>query len=366
MTLKILFVNHTSSLTGAPISCFHLMTMLGKDVKAVFASREEGPLVDKLNTSHIRTYIVEKKGVLGLNYIAEFMKILSSEKIDLLHLNTLTPFCKYAAIAGFIKRVPIVWVIRENPLISRSRRLKFWLKLLASKIVFVDNDTREKLMPGKNENVFTIYNGVDTGKFKPLKSDYLQKKFSFNPNHKLIGYIGSITKRKGVEYLVRAMPAIKKELLNVKLIIIGGYKKDDEEYFLKIKSLIEDLSLQKDVFFTGMLPDVHEALNSLDLLVLLSLEERCSRTLLEGLACGKAIVATRVGGNPEIVRDGKNGLLIEPENESQFADSVLKLLKDDSLRQKMGERGRSLAEDNFNISKNIEKMRKLYIGLMQR
>ncbi len=364
--MKILFVNHTSSLTGAPISCFHLMTMLGKDFKAVFATREEGPLLTKLNASDIRTCIVEKKGVLGLNYIAEFMKILTSEEIDIIHLNTLTPFCKYAAIAGFIKRVPIVWVIRENPLISRSRRLKFWLKLLASKIVFVDNDTREKLLPGINKNVTTIYNGVDTGKFKPLKSDYLQNKFSFNPGQKLIGYIGSITKRKGVEYLVRAMPAIKKESQNVKLIIIGGCKKEDETYFSEIKGLIEDLSLQKDVFFTGMLPDVREALNSLDVLVLASLDERCSRTLLEGLACGKAIVATRVGGNPEIVRDGKNGLLIEPENENHFAESVLTLLKDDELRQKMGEQGRKLAEDNFSISNNLEKMRELYTGLVQR
>ncbi len=358
--MKILFVNHTSSFTGAPISCLNLMTRLGEGFTPVFASSEKGPLIDKLEKSGIKSYIVKNKGFLGLRYIAAFIGILRTEKIDVLFLNTLTPFCKYAGIAGFLLRIPIVWVIRENPLISRSKRLRLWLKLISSKIVFVDRDTRKNLLPGMSKNIEVIYNGVDTEAFRPLRNDHLFKVLNIDTGQRLIGYAGLITKRKGLEHLIKALPVIKEEHEQVKLIIIGGYKENEEPYFRKIKQSVKELSLEKDVYFTGMLLNMGEALNSLDLLILPSLEERCSRVLLESLACGKAVVATRVGGTPEIIEDGVNGILVDAENEKQIAKAVLKLLKNDGLREKFGMNGRMKAEKNFNITENINRMKKLF------
>ena len=94
-----------------------------------------------------------------------------------------------------------------------------------------------------------------------------------------------------------------------------------------------------------------------------SLEERCSRSLLESLACGKAVIATRVGGTPEIIDDGVNGILVEPMNENQISDAVLRLLSDYELRQEMGMRGRKNVEQYFDIRNNITKMIELYLRL---
>jgi len=361
--VKILFVNHTSSLTGAPISCLNIMTRLGNGFLPVFATKEKGPIIERLKDLGIQSYIVEKKGVLGFKYIADFIKIIKSERVDILHLNTLTPFCKYAGIAGFLLRIPMVWVVRENPMISRSQRLRFWLKLLSSIIVFVDRNTREKLLPDKRSNIEVIYNGVDIETFKPFKSNVLFEKFNIDTDKKLIGYIGLITKRKGLEYLIKALPLIKERFNKFKLIIIGGHKTNEEAYFSEIKELINGLNLESDVYFTGELLDIRYPLNSLDLIVLPSLEERCSRTLLESLACGKAVVATKVGGTPEIIDDGVNGILVDPMNEGEIADAVLKLLTDDEIRKKMGMNGRIKAEKNFDIRENIKKMRELYFSL---
>ena len=297
--IKILFVNHTSSYTGDVISCFHIMTMLGDPFIPFFAAKEEGPIMERAGKSGIKTFIIKKRGFLGLSYIARFMKIMRSGKFDLVHLNTLTPFCKYAGIASIIRNIPVVWVVRENPLISRSRRLAFWLKLLSSKIVFVDRDTKEKLLHDQaSAKVRTIPNGVDTNYFVPSQSDFLFKRFHIEPETKLIGYIGLITKRKGLEYLIRALSDIKKQYRKVKLIIIGWHTSNDSEYFAGIKALIKELSLEDDIHFTGVLADIREALNSLDIVVLPSLEERCSRTLLEAMASAKPVIATRVGGTP--------------------------------------------------------------------
>lgn len=361
--MKILFVNHTASLTGAPISCINIIANLENDFIPVFASSENGPIVEELNKLGIKSYIVAEKGILGFRYIARFLNIIKSEKIDLIHLNTLTPFCKYAGIAGFLKRIPIVWAVRENPLISRSRRLRFWLKRLSSKIIFVDKDTKEKLLDKEmSDKADVIYNGVALDRFKPFKSDFLFKTLNINPDEKLAGYIGLITKRKGIEYLIKAIPLIKKTYNEkFKVIIIGWHKSGDEAYFLEIKGLIKELSLEKDIYFTGMLSDVRDALNSLDIVVLPSLEERCSRTLLESLACAKPVAATNVGGTPEIIDNNINGILVEPENEKELADAVSRLLSDDGLRQKMGMNGRIKAEKLFDIKGNMQKIKNIYL-----
>jgi glycosyltransferase involved in cell wall biosynthesis len=275
----------------------------------------------------------------------------------------LTPFCKYAGIAGFLLRIPIIWVVRENPMISRSQRLKFWLKLLSSTIVFVDRDTREKLLPDKRSNVEVIYNGVDIETFKPFKSNVLFEKFNIDAGNKLIGYIGLITKRKGLEYLIKALPLIKERYDQCKLIIIGGYKTNEENYFSEIKELTKVLQLESDIYFTGEISDIRQPLNSLDVIVLPSLEERCSRTLLESLACAKAIVATKAGGTPEIIDDGINGILVEPMNERQIADAVLMLLLNNELREMLGTNGRMKAENIFDIRENMKRMRELYSNL---
>ncbi len=364
--MKILFVNHTSHLTGAPISCFNLMAGLSQKFQPVFATKEDGPIIKLLKNRDIRYYIIREKGPFGMQYIRQFIKICKAEKIDLLHLNTLTPFCKYAAIAGYLLNKPIVWTVREDPLISRSRRLKFWLQCLSSKIIFVDRDTRDKLLGNKlSDKVEFIYNGVDLEIFRPYASDYLYKQFNIDRNERLIGYIGSFTHRKGLTYLIKAFPLIKKSYKKVKLILIGSPSYNDETYFLEIKDLIKQLYIEHEIFFTGMLIDITYALNSLDIVVLPSFDERCSRTLIESLACAKPVVATNVGGTPEIIIDGINGILVEPGNENQIAEAIIKLLYDDSLRQEMGLNGRAHAEKHFNIKDNINKFQNIYSSLIQ-
>jgi len=362
--MRILFVNHSSSLTGAPISCLNIITRINENFIPFFVTKENGPIINELKRLQVKTYIIEKKGFLGIQYIKSFLKIIDREKIDLIHLNTLTPFCKYAGIAGFIKRIPIVWFVRENPLISRSKRLKFWLKKVSSKIVFVDKDTMNKLMiKDELKKVELVYNGVDTSYFKPEKSELLIKSFKIEPENKLIGYIGLITERKGIEYLIKAFEKVKQEYKRCKLIIIGSYKKEDEFYYKKLLELIKTLNLKNEIYFTGNIWDIKDAINNLDIVVLPSLEERCSRVLLESISCAKPVVASNVGGNPEIIQNGLNGLIVPPEDNDELAKAILKFLTNEKLAEEMGKNGRLIAEKYFDININIQKIKRIYIEL---
>lgn len=357
--MKILFVNNTALQTGAPISCTLIMTGLGEGFVSVFASFEEGPLFEKLRLRGITSYVVPEKGFLGLKFIVEFMRIIKREKVDLVHLNTLTPFCKYAGIAARLLGVPVIWFVRENPLISRSKRLRFWLTKLASRIVFVDRDTRDKLLPGGAAEV--IYNGVDLEAFRPFRqTSSFRSSLGLGNADILIGYTGLITERKGVLTLIEAFALLKKRYKNTKLAIIGGSKKNDSAYAEIVQRAVISLGLQHDILFPGLMTDIRPALSGIDIGVLLSKEERCSRSLLEYIACGIPVVATRVGGTPEIIKDGINGLLVEPENAAQAAEALMKLVEDTGLRRRMGASGREIAVASFDIQKNLALLRRLY------
>jgi glycosyltransferase involved in cell wall biosynthesis len=365
--MKILFVNHSSTLTGAAISCYNLIDSLGNGFEPVFAARTEGPVIQRLRERGVTCHIVDDKGPLGLRYIKAFTGIIKREGVDLVHLNTLTPFCKYAGIAAALRRLPVVWFVRENPLISRSRRLGFWLRRLASRIVFVDDRTRENLMgDSAREKVKVIHNGVNLDSFRPEESDYLQRRLGIGDYRRLIGYIGLITNRKGIRHLVESMPLILKEDGRALMVIIGGHMNDEEDYYRGIRELVKDLSLEGDIYFTGEIEEIGKAINSLDIVVLPSLEERCSRTLLEAMACGKPSVATGVGGTPELIEDGVNGLLVRPEDPAEIAGAVLRLLRDDGLFKTMGANGRRRAEERFDIRENTKRIRDIYLGLCNR
>lgn len=364
--MRILFVSHSASLTGAPISCFNLITRLPEGYTPVYATKDRGPLIKQIVALGIPCYTVTKKGLLGIHYISTFIDIIKREKIELIHLNTLTPFSKYAAIAGALMGLPIVWFIRENPIISRSRRLRFWLRMLATKIVFVDKTTMGQ-MYGNHvpKNVEVVHNGADLEKFRPGENKLLRQKFHIPDDSPVIGYIGLITNRKGVEYLVRAMPDVLSLHPDAHLVVIGGHK-GDKPYFANIERTIHDLSIGSRVHFTGSLDDVSMAFGNLDIVVLPSLEERCSRTLIEALAAGKPAIATNVGGNPEVVAHEYNGLIVEPRNPKMIGEALNRLLADPPMMKRFGENGRLKAEREFDLKQNTKRILDIYEEVSKR
>jgi glycosyltransferase involved in cell wall biosynthesis len=201
---------------------------------------------------------------------------------------------------------------------------------------------------------------VDLAAFKPSADGFLRERFNIDKGAPLIGYIGLITKRKGVDHLVRAMAGVRGAFPDARLFIIGGNRPEDEQYSASIKGLVDGLGLNEAVIFTGVLADAARAINSLDVVVLPSLEERCSRTLLEAIACEKPVVATSVGGTPEVVEDGVNGLLVAPEDPGALSEAIIRLLGDERLRREMGKKGREKARAVFDIEENMGKIRALY------
>lgn len=207
--------------------------------------------------------------------------------------------------------------------------LSFWERHLckaADKVITVSNSPKEDLIKFHRippHKIKTIYNGIDKLKFATLNSE-------MRPDRKNLLFVGRLVPRKGVEYLIEAVWLIRGKGQDVCLYIVG---KGEKGYELKLKRLVRNYGLEKEVKFLGFVSD--EELGSIyseaDIFVLPSLIEGFGLVLLEAMAYGKPVVASDIGGVNEVVRDGKDGILVKPKEPEGYAGAIIRLLQNDAF-----------------------------------
>ncbi len=174
--------------------------------------------------------------------------------------------------------------------------------------------------------------------------------------HLIVGMVANLNRAvKGVEYFVEAMPLILGEVPEARFLILGG---GPDEGALRSKT--RELRVQDRVVFGGFRPDIERFYPVMDVSVLTSLSEGLSMTVLESMSFGLPVVVTRVGGNPEIVRDGETGFLVPPRDPEAFAERVVQLLKNQELRERMGESGRRVVQERFTLSSTAARYEEVY------
>ncbi|MFZ5800487.1 MAG: glycosyltransferase, partial [Candidatus Omnitrophota bacterium] len=141
----------------------------------------------------------------------------------------------------------------------------------------------------------------------------------------------------------------------VKLLVIGDGPEQQ-----RLADSVQRLGLGAKIIFTGLRKDVREFIRGIDILVLPSLREGLPVAALEAMAAGKPVIATNVGGTPELISDGETGLLVKPADPLALSGALEKLLSDRQLAQTMGERGRKRVENYFSLAKMINETEKLY------
>jgi glycosyltransferase involved in cell wall biosynthesis len=211
------------------------------------------------------------------------------------------------------------------------------------RITAVSRYTKDVTVPSYlQHNTEVVYNGVDEKRFKPRKDSSVREKFYIGEGPLLLTN-GRLVPQKGMYYLIEAFYMLKKYFKDAKLMIIGKGPLKDE-----LASQCFRLGVQSSVSFVTGIPEEELPLyyNSADLFVLPTLWEPSAVVLYEALASGKAIVTTRVGGNPEIV-NSKCGMLVPARNAPELCDKMRLLLENDRLRKRMEKSSRERAVENF-------------------
>ncbi|MBC8178718.1 MAG: glycosyltransferase family 4 protein [Deltaproteobacteria bacterium] len=210
------------------------------------------------------------------------------------------------------------------------------------------------------EKVATIHSGVDVDRFMNVQVNIAEKKRMLGLNSKglLVGTVGWLLPIKGPMHLLKAMPYVWENHPETSLIFVG---KGDLEKGLKEEA--RRMGVSDKVIFLGWRDDIPEIMETIDVFVLPSLNEGMGRVLVEAMAAGKPVVASRVGGILDLVKEGQNGFLAEPGDEKGLAIAIKKLLEDKKMRDEMGKRGREMAQ-GFSVEKMIEKIDVLYESLL--
>jgi len=230
----------------------------------------------------------------------------------------------------------------EKFLVSFNRFLRFFEESMlhrARKIIAVSHFTKRELtnyykIPAHKIKV--IHNGVDIKKFQPaIDKRKIKTELGFNPDEPAIVSVGRLYARKGLFTLIESIPAVVKRFPNAKFIISGKGQSDEMQKLIAHASRIGVIG---NIIFTGYYPDHKLPLlyQAADVFAFSTFYEHHPFAVLEALATGLPVVTTTVGGIPETIQSGKNGLLVDPFNSRQFSDNILYLLEHNAEAKEMG------------------------------
>ncbi|HKY71407.1 MAG TPA: glycosyltransferase family 4 protein [Nitrospira sp.] len=260
-------------------------------------------------------------------------------------------------------RKPIVAHVRQE--IEPQKVRRYGLDSV-DRVIAISRQVEQSLIDGGvgREAVQTIYSGV------PLPNDgtpsadrsAVCRALGFSADAVLLGTVAHLFPRKGHDVMLRALPRIMAEVPTVQYLIIGT---GDDAYERALKTLAATLGIADRVHFLGFQEDVAPFLSALSLYVHPARMEGFGIAVVEALAAGKAVVATRVGGVPEVVDEGRTGLLVAPEQPEELSAAVLALLRDDAKRKAMEESGMHAARSRFDVKASVAAMERLYRQLVR-
>jgi len=340
---------------------------------------ENGLLEKRVRELGVETILLPSMIKLGEGYrlwkalrisrsVYRIAKLIREKRIQIVHSNSLRA-CFLVGLAAKITRVPSVAHVRDihfSPFSSSAK--SSLLNKLCDVFIAVSYSTRDfilKQCPNLQTKIKVIYNGIDLRKLDGLKKVDIRSELKIEKDAPLISNIGIINPVKGHDIVIRAAAMIRKNNPNLRVLIVGGHLTEkDKLYEIQLRQLTRELDLDNNVIFTGFRNDIYNLIQSTDVVVLASrYQDPLPRTLIEASALRKPIVATRVGGIPEIVENGVSGILVEPNDSQALAKSVIFLLENRERAKEMSQAARRIAETKFRIEDHVKKIIGLYAEL---
>jgi glycosyltransferase involved in cell wall biosynthesis len=278
----------------------------------------------------------------------------------------------YGCLAAKIAGVPIIITGRREIPDNDSMRLHYrWLQNLsnfwASAIVANSHGAKQQCLKQEryvdDEKINVIYNGIDLSKYTSYcKTENKERIFHIPDDHFVIGIIARLRRYKGHRDFLEAAALVAQTYPKTTFLIIGM---DEEGIQADLETLAKGLHISDSIIFVGERSDIPEILSMLDIQVSASLTESASNAILEGMAAGKPIVATNVGGTAELVIHEHTGLLVPPQNPACMADAIMRLLDDPVLRSQLGNNGRHRTATLFPMEHMIARTEALYKELYE-
>ncbi|GAA3645865.1 glycosyltransferase [Asaccharospora irregularis] len=331
------------------------------NVDSVVAS-SGGILIEELNSEGIpHVYIPisrksDNKITKYFKYVFDFfdslqilIKSIKKYDINVLHAHQPIPII-FGRILSFVFKIPLV--ITAHNIFSTDNIINK-VYTMGNKIVAVSEEVRQNLIVNfsvRKEKVITIHNGIDIKRVKVIASSKCREEFGIKDDEVLIGIIAGLRKQKALDVFLNALKILTQKVDNLKVLIVG-----DGELRNELETLCKSLELSEVVSFTGFRNDVLNIMNELDIFCLSSDYEGLPISLLEAMVNNIPVVVTAVGGIPELITSGYNGILVPSQDPISLADELYKVISKVDIRQQLKENAYNTIISEFN---NIEMAKK--------
>lgn len=366
IAIKILQVCSAKSLGGGERHVIDLTrAMIERGHQLHLAVRPHSPLRAALNGVPIQWHELGLRNALDVISAQRLATIIHQEKIDVLHAHIARDYT-FCGIAARMARPVRFFLTRHHFNTIRSNPLYLWTLSEAGALIAVSESVREQLaasFPSLADRTIVIPNWIDLRSRDGLDQKQARQRLGIT-RRLAVGIIGRLTPIKRQDLFIRAAIHLIKERAwtDADFLIVGEPDSGDEGYADQLRTLIDDAGVQEQVRLTGHVEDLPAHLAAFDIVAAPSENEAFSLALVEAMAAGCAVIASRVGGMAEIVEDGVTGLFIERDDLWSLVAGLSKLLVDKSLRQRLGAAARADVSERFDRQKSIDRIEQLYLG----
>lgn len=328
--------------------------------RAVLCLFRPGWIQERTESRGVRTYIIPTHGMMDWRWQVQVRTLLQREQVDLIHAHEFDANVQ-GTLAAMMSRVPLVATVHGKNYFWEKlrRRVAYrWVSRRAT-MVAVSENLRQFIIekvgvtPGQ---VKVLYNGVDAlPLYDHVEVDACRKELGIPANNQIVGVVGNLYSVKGHKYLIDGIPAVLKQCPGTSFVFAGRGDLETE-----LRQQVHRLGVDAHVHFLGLRQDIPRILSVLDVFVLPSLSEGLSMAILEAMIAGKPVVATEVGGNPELVLNGETGVLVPPRDSQALAAGVISILTNSGRASRFGENGRRRAEGQFSLQTMVQSYQTLY------
>jgi len=386
--MRVLYVNHTAEVSGAERSLLSLLASLPDTVESLVATPRGRLDTEVRRLGLATTPIPGTAGSLRLHplhtprALVEMAAAAVSVRLaarrhrtDLIHANSI----RAGIVLGLARpsSASIVHVrdcLPPGVLTTATQRL---IAATATTVVANSRYTAESVRRvAPNARLEVVHNPVDLERWDPDRIDRIRARGSLGVAGEraiLMGVVAQLSPWKGQDTAIEALKILREEGIDVHLLLIGSAKfvarstrYDNEGYVAHLRTLVAGAGLEDYVSWMGERGDVPELVRALDVLLLPSWEEPFGRALIEAMAMGVPVVATNVGGPPEIVEDGREGYLVAPRQPEDWAQAIRRIADEPQHAQEMGCAGQRRVQKEFSVEHHVAAMIDVYERALER
>lgn len=337
---------------------------------AVFSINQTGGFITELQAAGVPVIVGNKQGTLDLRVLQKLRQTVHDHRIDTVHAHNFVPsYYAAAALLGMRQRPSQVVTCHDMGTRLSNRRLRWlfkWSIRRSQGVAMVGRQVHDRFTRGgyvPEHKAMTLLNAVPVEDFgiTPQRRATARQALGLSADDVVVGCVGRLVELKNHLGLIRQWPDVVASHPQARLVLIG-----EGPLRPQIEQLIAELGLGDRVMLAGIRSDVSQLLPGLDVFALPSFTEGVSIALLEACATGLPALASRVGGNVEVIQDGVTGRLFDVQDPSAMRDALRQLAGDAGLREALGQRARTWVRDHASLDTLCAQYDHLYHDAAQR